>query len=239
VASIPNDANHRVDTNPRANGPLIGLALLQSGLFLVPLIVLGQAIGWPASSRLSANEALPLISRAAGALHMGYWGYLLTALAAIPLAVALRNYAHSKGVRGLVVDTALALGAAAAVFKMLGIVRWLTAMPSLAEQYVLAKDPATKATIEIMYTTLNGYAGGVGELLGVQLVSGAWLMLTGFVLVKCGLRWTGVAGALIGALFVVTCARTFLPQASVLQAIVPPLAMSLFPALAFAVWRRG
>jgi hypothetical protein len=220
-------------------GPLVGLSLLQAALFLVPLIVLGSAIGWPASLRLPAAQALPMIAREATAIQIGYWAYMLTALATVPLAIALRAYAHSQGVRGLLVDTAALLGASAGIFKMLGIVRWLAAMPALAAQYVQTNDGATKATLEVMYTTLNGYAGAVGELLGVQLVSGVWLILTGIVLARCGLRWTGIAGALIGTLFVATCARTMFPQVAVLQNIAPPLALIWFPLLAATVWRRG
>ncbi len=221
-----------------STGPLIGLSLLQAGLFLVPLIVLGYAIGWPASLRLPAEKALLLIAREAAAVQIGYWAYLVTSLAMIPLAVALRAYAHSQGVRGLMVDTAALLGTAAGVFKMLGIVRWLTAIPALAELYGSTKDPVTKAAIEVSYILLNGYAGAVGELLGVQLVNGVWLILTGIIIFTCGLRWTGIVGTAIGALLVATCARTFLPQAAMLQALGPPLALFWFPMLAIAVWRR-
>jgi hypothetical protein len=221
------------------NRALMGWALLQAALFAVPLIVLGKAIGWPASLRLPAAEALPLIAREALSVQIGYWAYMLTALATIPLAVALRAYAHSNGVRGLLVDTAALLGAAARVFKMLGIVRWLVAMPGLATTYVTTKDAVTKTVIETGYTMLNGYAGAVGELLGVQLVSGLWLIATGVILMRVGLRWTGIAGLLIGVLFLVTCARTVFPQLNILQAIAPPLGFFWFPMLAFAVWRCG
>jgi hypothetical protein len=217
---------------------LMAWALVQAGLFAVPLIVLGRAIGWPASLRLPASDALPLIAREALAVQIGYWAYLLTALAMIPLAVALRAHAHSKGVRGLLVDTAALLGATAGVFKMLGIVRWLIAMPGLATSYMAANDSVTKAVIETSYTMLNGYAGAVGELLGVQLTSGVWLMTTGVILMRTGLRWTGIAGLLIGVLFLVTCARTVLPQLAILQAVAPPMAVLWFPMLAIAVWRK-
>ncbi len=221
------------------NRALMGWALLQAGLFAVPLIVLGKAIGWPASLRLPAAEALPLITREALAVQIGYWAYMLTALATIPLAVALRAYAHSKGVRGLLVDTAALLGAAAGVFKMLGIVRWLVAIPGLAATYMTSKDAVTKTVIETSYTLLNGYAGAVGELLGVQLVSGMWMIATGIVLIRVGLRLTGIAAVMIGILFLITCARTVFPQLNILQAFAPPLAFFWFPMLAIAVWRRG
>ena len=111
----------------------------------MPLLVLGNAIGWPSSLRLPAEKALPIIAREAVAVQIGYWGYLLTALATVPLAVALRAYAHSKGVRGLMVDTAVRLGAAAGVLKMLGIVRWLVAMPTLADLYGAERSFSTLA----------------------------------------------------------------------------------------------
>ena len=49
-------------TTPMTRAETIALVLLtlsQLVLFLIPVIVLGQAIGWPASLRLPANQALP------------------------------------------------------------------------------------------------------------------------------------------------------------------------------------
>ncbi len=51
---------------PLARGEKTALVLLtlsQVGLFLIPLIVLGQAIGWPASLRLPAGKRCPLSLR--------------------------------------------------------------------------------------------------------------------------------------------------------------------------------
>jgi hypothetical protein len=224
---------------PYSKGALVSLALLQTGLFLVPLIVLGQAIGWPASLRLPASEVLPLIAREAVAVQIGYWAYLLTSLAFVPLAIALRTFAHANGARGLVVDTAVALGAIAGILKTLGIVRWLVAMPALADLYGATADPMMKAAIEVSYVALNGYAGAVGELLGVQLTSGIWLVLTGLILSRIGMRWIGAAAVVTGALFVATCARTLFPELAVLQSVAVPLALLWFPAFAVAIWRRS
>ncbi len=70
-------------------------------------------------------------------------------------------------------------------------------------------------------------------------MSGVWLVLTGIILTKIGMRWTGMAAGVIGALFTATCARTLIPQAAVLQSVAVPLALLWFPALAVAIWRRG
>jgi hypothetical protein len=119
---------------------------------------------------------------------------------------------------------------------MLGIVRWLVAMPSMAVLYGTA-DPATRAMIEVAYVTLNGYAGAVGELLGVQLVSGLWLVLTGYILARIGHKWLGGAGLIVGAIFVSIAFRTVFPPLAQLQAIAVPLALIWFVGLAIVTMR--
>lgn len=221
------------------NHVLIALVMAQLVIFLIPLIVLGNAIGWPASLRLPAAEALPLIAREAFGVQVGYWGYLVTSIALVPLALAMRQYAIRSGMSGLLVDSAANIGVASGVLKTLGIVRWLIAMPSLASLYESSTDPVVRTAVEVSYRALNGYAGSVGELLGVQLFSGMWLLLTGIVLFRLGFRVTGPYAAVIGALFVLTALRTIFPALEMLQAILPPAALIWFPAFAFVLWRRG
>lgn len=217
--------------------PLVLLVLAQVVLFMIPLIVLGSAIGWPASLRLPAVEALPLIAANGGAVQVGYWGYLVTAVAMVPLAMALRRHFASRGADGLVNDTMAAFGVAAAVLKTLGIVRWLMAMPILAMAHGGTTDPSRRAAVETAYTALNGYAGSVGELLGVQLVSGLWLVLLGTLLARTGRRPVGVAGVLVGAGFAANALRSALPGLEVLSAIMPPVGLAWLLWLAVALWR--
>ncbi|NPU13643.1 DUF4386 family protein [Bradyrhizobium sp. 83002] len=225
---------------PMTRADMLTLVLLvaaQVVLFLIPLIVLGRAIGWPASLRLPAGEALPLIARHATAVQIGYWGYLLTATAMVPLALALRRFARTHGVHGGLPDLMAAMGVAAAVLKTLGIVRWLIAMPSLALLHAGSSDPIIRAVVEVNYVVLNGYAGAVGELLGVQLFSGIWLMLVGTMLLRANLRLNGIAGLAIGAAFATTALRTLVPAFEILSTIVPPLALGWFVVLAVTLGR--
>ncbi len=216
---------------------LVLLTLAQVVLFLVPIIVLGQAIGWPASLRLPANEALPLIASKATAVQVGYWGYLLTAVAMVPFVIALRRYALAHGAGGMLTDTMAVLGVAAAVLKTLGIVRWLIAMPALSEFHAGTADPAIRLMIEVSYLALNGYAGSVGELLGVQLFSGLWLILLGLILRRTGLRLHAIASMLLGFGFACTALRTVVPELNMLGAIMPPMALVWLLALAMTFWR--
>ncbi len=217
---------------------LVGLTLSQFTLFLVPLIVLGQAIGWPASLRLPAEQALPLIARNAIAVQIGYWGYLLTVVAMIPFVLALRRFAQAHRVVGLLPDCMAAFGLLAAVLKSLGIVRWLIAMPELARLHSGSSDTALRAAIEADYVALNGYAGSVGELLGVQLLSGIWLILLGLILRRTGMALNAIASIVIGWGFVITAFRTIVPELSLLGAIVPPVALLWLLVLSTTFWRH-
>lgn len=216
-----------------------GLALLQTVLFAVPIIVLGGAIGWPASLRLPAEQALPLIASQANAVLLGYSAYLAVSLALIPLAFALRAWLATRGVTGWWADTVAFVGAGAGLFKTLGIVRWLSVMPVLADEFERASDPAARQVIALTYTTMNSYAGAVGELLGVQILSGLWLAAIGSGLFSIGKVWLGLVGLLSGALFLLTSLRLVWPEAGAIQSVAAPLALVWFMALAVSLWRES
>ena len=216
---------------------LVLLVLAQVVIFMIPLVVLGSAIGWPASLRLPAGEALPLIAANATAVQAGYWGYLLTAVAMVPLALALHRRFAGRGAGGLANDTMAALGVAAAVLKTLGIVRWLIAMPGLAMLHAGTQDQTRRAAVETVYIALNGYAGSVGELLGVQLFSGLWFALVGALLRRTGQRAVGLGGIVVGAGFAANALRSALPTLEALSAVMPPIGLAWLVWLAVSLWR--
>lgn len=216
---------------------LAALVAAQVVLFLIPLLVLGQAIGWPASLRLGAGELLPLIAREAFAVQVGYWGYLATVAAMVPLVLALRRFAHGRGVHGLAVDVMTAFGLAAAILKSLGIVRWLIAMPRLAARHGETADPALRTALEVTSDAVNLYAGSVGELLGVQLFSGLWMIALGVTLARIGLRLNGWASVALGVGFAACALRTLFPALEALQAPLPPLALAWLIVFAVTLWR--
>lgn len=112
-------------------------------------------------------------------------------------------------------------------------------LPALANLYGTTTDAAIRAAIEVNYVALNGYAGSVGELLGVQLFSGLWLVLLGLVFRQIGFRLHGVTGALLGVGFALASFRTIAPELGVLGAILPPLGLVWLLALAVTFWRKA
>ena len=146
------------------------LAIVHALLFFVPLGVLGAAIGWPANLDLPAAHNLPLLISEAVSVKLGYGVYLLYSLLFFPVILLISRAVAGKDELPLVLRLAVGFALLSTLARCLGIVRWLTVMPALATQYQAA-DAAGQSVIAIVYTAFNAYSGGVGEILGVFLLS--------------------------------------------------------------------
>ena len=152
------------------------LLIIEPALFFAAFAVLAAAINWPASLGLPFNEILPLINANLSQVRFGYSLYLTSSLLTIPLGLALLIRLGKADQPSISLWLAAAFMAVAAMFKALGIARWLVAMPALAN--LLAADAAKAPAIEAAFTALNEYGGGtLGELLGVGLMTGLWALM--------------------------------------------------------------
>jgi Domain of unknown function (DUF4386) len=215
-------------------------AFIAAGLFITALIVLGQSIGWPGILRQPPSVVLPTIEAHRMAALAGYAAYLLSSLALIAVAFALRDRLLAAGAPDSAVNALTFFGAAGGILKTLGIVRWLSVMPLLSAEYAAATTPEARTAIELAYLTINGYAGAVGELLGVQLVSGIWMAGISWLLIRhVRARWLGGLGMLSGIGFLIVAGRVFEPSLAALQAAINPLALLWVISLAVVMLRRG
>jgi hypothetical protein len=134
-------------------------------LSFVPMALLGPAIGWPASLRNPPADQLMAIARAPQAVALGYGVYLLYSVLVLPamVLIARRVYGDltSAGAQMVVAFAALSVLA-----RSVGILRWLTVMPELAQQHAIANQ-AQRSTIELVFQAITVWGGGIGELLGV------------------------------------------------------------------------
>ncbi len=202
---------------PRAGKLSAILLILEPALFFAAFAVLAAAINWPASLGLPYNEILPLINANLSQVRFGYGLYLTSSLLTIPLGLALLMRLGKAP--SISLWLAAAFMAVAAIFKALGIARWLVAMPALAN--LLAADATKGSAIEAAFTALNEYGGGtLGELLGVGLMTGLWaLMLAIFLAGKMRLAAVLLAvGTIASFLLVPNEFYQFAPTAA-LQAI--------------------
>lgn len=161
------------------------LLVMEVILQLVPVIVLGSAIGWPASLDEPASVNLPLILERQGAVILGYGSYLLYSILILPLAFLLYFVLKERGASSPLLAIAVGFGVISALARSLGIVRWLFMMPVLADIYL---DPqtsdATRQTVSVVYDVFNAYAGGVGEILGVGLFAAALFGLVSLAMIR-------------------------------------------------------
>ena len=151
--------------------PTIAVAVVLPATFLVCFFTLGAAIDWPNSLNGDAASYLPLIAEHVDTVRFGYSFYfgacalhaVLAAFLALHIGITKRPWLAAASV----------IGVLAGLFKMLGIARWLAAMPAIAT--MLDGDPSAVA---VAYEALNGYAGlTLGEGVGVGLFTGLWFGL--------------------------------------------------------------
>lgn len=144
-----------------------GLLIAAAILSFLPIAILGPAIGWPASLRAPAAQQLTAIAGAPAAVALGYSVYLLYSVLVLPVMVLLAWRVCSNLARPIAVMV-VAFAALSVVARSIGILRWLTAMPAMAQQHAAA-DPAGKQMLEAIFSVVTAYGGGIGELLGVSL----------------------------------------------------------------------
>ncbi|MCP2271069.1 protein of unknown function (DUF4386) [Actinokineospora diospyrosa] len=149
------------------------LLLVEGLLLFVPLVVLGAAVDWPASLGEPAATVLPQVAENETALRLGYVLYL--AYSALFLPVALWTTATLAPDRqdSRLARLGMAFAALSTLARCVGIVRWLTTMPDLAQDW---QSGVHREAVEVQYDALNSFAGGVGELLGVSLFAAGWLL---------------------------------------------------------------
>lgn len=183
--------------HPRVGRRGLGAFLIVEGLLIfVPLAILGAAIEWPASLAEPASVILPQIVERAAAVTLGYVSYLLYSILFFPMAYLLIAYLEGGLVRTHLGWIGVGFAAISTLARTIGIARWLTAMPILGRLWV--ESPGRD--IEIAYDTLNALAGGVGEIVGVGIFAGIWVLIASRAILVGGRlpRWTGWLGVVAG-----------------------------------------
>jgi Domain of unknown function (DUF4386) len=223
--------------------PLAGLLAFEALLSFAPMLILGPAIGWPASLGRPAAEQLTAIAAAPGAVQMGYAVYLLYSLLIAPVFILLAARLL-KGQAGRVSAALLsvcALFALSCLARCIGILRWLTVMPMLASAHAAA-EPSRQAQVELVFSAITSYGGGIGELLGVSLFMASALGL------MCAVAWcqgslpAGLAatGLLSSALLLGMALPMLLPVTARVPVALAVTGLTLWMlAAAVWLWRRA
>jgi hypothetical protein len=190
-------------------GRLTGILLILTPVaFNVFFTLLSVSFGYPDILREPTGYVLRSFDAGGGGLVAIWYGFMLTAVMFVPLAVLVHKVLARRDTPYMAVATAF--GVTAGVVQFLGLVRWPFLVPYLADAYLdPASSTATRESAAVVFQAFNQYAGvGVGENLG-YLFTGLWTLLVALAMFGSALpfrRWLGLlgmasaAGILVGML---------------------------------------
>ena len=171
---------------------LIGLPIAFNVLFAA----LAATFEYPDILRHEPAEILRKFTDGGTRLVMLWWGFMLTAVALIPVSAMLAAELAPAG-QALALGS-LALGVAAGLVQAIGLARWPFLVPMLARSHAAATSDAERTAVLVVFEAANRYLGvAIGEHLG-YLLTGAWTSVVGLALIASPeapdvLGWLGVA----------------------------------------------
>src|SRR5918997_3892198 len=161
----------------RALRVLTGVLLVLTPIvFNVFFTLLSVTFEYPDILREPTGYVLRQFNTGGSSLVAIWYGFMLTAVLFVPLAVLVHKALARQDTPYMAVATAFR--AIAGVVRFLGLVRWLFLVPYLADTYLApASSGATREAVAVVFQAFNQYAGvAVGENLG-YLFTGPWTVL--------------------------------------------------------------
>jgi hypothetical protein len=185
---------------------LTGLLLILTPVaFNVFFTLLSVTFGYPDILREPTGYVLRHFDAGGSSLVAIWYGFVLTAVLFVPLAVMVHKVLARENTPYMAV--AAAFGVVAGVVQFLGLVRWPFLVPYLADTYLdPASSGATRESVAVVFQAFNQYAGvAVGENLG-YLFTGLWTALVALAMFGAALpfrRWLALLGMVSAAGIVV------------------------------------
>ena len=166
--------------------------------FNASFALLGKRFEYPDILRRSTSEILERFRAGGSSLILLWWTFMLSGLLLIVGAVLLGQVLGFEGI----VPLATTFGVLAGLVQMLGLLRWVDLVPTLARAYAdPSLTPDQREVQAAVFRALHQYLGvGVGEHLG-YLFTGIWSMLIGVGVIQGTAlpTWLGWPGIVIGA----------------------------------------
>jgi hypothetical protein len=160
--------------------------------------LLGKRFEYPDILRRPTSEVLERFRAGGSSLVLLWWAFMLSGLLLIAGAVLLGQVLGFGGI----VLLATTIGVLAGLVQMLGLLRWVYVVPTLARAYADPTLSAEEREVQAaVFRALHQYLGvGVGEHLG-YLFTGLWSVLIGIGVIQGTAlpTWLGWPGIVIGA----------------------------------------
>ena len=185
---------------------LAGVLLILTPIaFNLLFTLLSVTFEYPDILREPAGYVLERFDAGGAGLVATWYGFMLTAVLLVPLAVLVHRVLGRQDTPYMAVATAF--GVVAGAVQFLGLVRWPFLVPYLADTYLdPASSEATRESVAVVFQAFNHYAGvGVGENLG-YLFTSLWTVLVALAMFGSPLpfrTWLGLLGAVSAACILV------------------------------------
>lgn len=158
---------------------ILGVSLIAIPvLFNVIFGILAKNFDYPNVLRYPTAEVLGKFSAGGSKLILTWWSFMLTAVAFVPLAIAIPSVLDSQNqtLNSLIVGFGLTAG----MVQFIGLSRWVFLVPYLARESQ-KQDIAKTPMIELIFQSSNRFLGvAIGEHLG-YLFTGLWSISTAFI----------------------------------------------------------
>lgn len=154
-------------------------ALALAVAFNVPFAMLAATYDYPDVLRRPTGEALDLFAAGGASLILTWHAFALTALALVPVAIALSITPKRVAERPALAIGAAIAGALAGLAQAIGLWRWVFVIPGLARTHADPNaTPEARFAAEQAFAVLNQYGGvAIGEHLGQVLTAVFLIML--------------------------------------------------------------
>jgi hypothetical protein len=177
-----------------------GLFIIGALAFACAATVLSSTFDWPDVLREPAEVVLPAFTAGGSSL---VWTWFATAWTYAVLLVPVLLLPAVLGRRSdPVLRAATYVGATSVVLSLIGFLRWVFVVPSLADSYADG-DVTTRTAVDAAWTAQHQFGGALlGEHLGQLLVIG-WSVTVSVIILRTGVlpRWLGIAGLVVSALY--------------------------------------
>jgi hypothetical protein len=165
-------------------------------LFNVFYAALIARFSYPGILREPTAVILSRFTAGGSGLILLWWGFAMSAVAFIPVAVLTGSLVADQTLRSAVVT----VGVLAGLVQALGLLRWVFLVPHLARESAAGADPKT---IDLVFQSFHRYLGvAVGEHLGYLFTGGFAILLSVGAWAALPL-WLTIPGIVIGAMLVV------------------------------------
>jgi hypothetical protein len=178
------------------------LFIVATGSFMVAATILSMTFNWPDILREPADVVLPEFAAGGASLVWTWfavaWTYAILAVPILLLPAALAR----RGDAALRVATYL--GAASVLLSLIGFLRWVFVVPTLADSY-MSGDVSTRTAVAAAWTAQHQYGGALlGEHLG-QLLAIAWSVTVSIIILRTRVLpgWAGWVGLVASGFYLV------------------------------------